>query len=510
MKNQILEMKIPEIEVPEGKQILEGVCWLEVDPQFPLTEELDESGELKKAKLRGKFGQVDIPTANKRVYPRAVIAREFERMKNAVHEGMMYGELDHPGDGKTRMQRVSHLITGLQLEADGRMDGVLEFIPGTKNGDQALAIAKHGGKLGISSRGFGTTVPDGNGNDVVQEDYQLVTFDIVADPANAGAHPNFVMEDKERGPMKDLEQLKKECPELVEALQVETRNNVEVEARDHAREALRSEFEDKLKTEAEGLKEQAVEQAKNELLEDPAVAGAKLAMERIKDVVTPFVMSEDENEVLAEMKQKLADAESRVAKADETIKELRQENKELADVSKELGFHLHLERDLRDNERGEQIVEMLGDVKEYESLEVLKERVEEISQALSKDDSVREEYQRKVDGLEAKVAKLKEERDQALAIGKKFGITAYIEQKAAAHPHSAKLREHLKKGAPVSKANVDRLTEDYNKNHPVSNEYNLIREGMKKKKVESVPTVVENKKGGGDILGVPIEDLINL
>jgi len=500
MGNEHKEIQIPEVTIPQGKQLLEDAYWLQIDPNSLLVE---GEGKSLKAKLKGKLGDTDIPTANKRVYPRTVIAREYNRLKEAIAQRTMYGELDHPGDGKTKLARVSHLVTELNLSSNGEQIGVIEFIPGTINGDQALAIARAGGMLGVSSRGFGTTVPDGKGNDVVQEDYQLVTFDLVADPAAANAHPAFVMEQKERDSKNmDLETLKKENPELVEALQSE--------ARDHAREALRAEFEGRLKEEAKTVKEEAVEQAVAKLLKDPEVAGAKTAMDRVKEIVAPFVVSEDENKVVGELKKKLADREQQIARQDGQLAQLKVENEELIDISKELGFHLFLERELKDNERSGQIVEMLGDVTEYESLEELQERVKEISEALSEDDKAVDEYEQRIVALEKENAKLSEERDKALEIGKQFGVRAYVERMVASHPQQALLRRFLNESAPQNKDDVNRLVEAFNASHPVSDEYARIRDGIERHKARSNPKLEfePSKRNHGEVLGVSMQELV--
>ena len=205
------EQEIQEVSIPAGAELLEDVCVLEFKP-----EDLHEGEEGKRPYLKGRFGWVDKATANKRLYPRTIMAREIGRISESMKGRQVFGELDHPGDGKTKLSRVSHFVTDVNITEDGEMVGTLEFIPGTINGDQALAIARAGGKLGVSSRGFGSVVSNPKGEDVVQEDYKLVTWDVVADPANAGAHPNFVVENKETSMYMDA--VRKENPELVEQI----------------------------------------------------------------------------------------------------------------------------------------------------------------------------------------------------------------------------------------------------------------------------------------------------
>jgi hypothetical protein len=492
---------IQEVEIPEGKELLEDVCLLEFKPG----DLCEEDG--KKPYLKGRLGLTDKATANKRRYPRKVMVREIARLAEDMKGHKVYGELGHPLEGKTDFTRVSHFVTEAEVTEDGEILGIIEFIPGTTNGDQALAIARAGGKLGVSSRGFGTVIPDGKGEDVVQEDYKLVTWDIVADTANAGAHPDFVVEHKEK-PNMDITKFKAETPEVVEALQAEDRETIESEARTHAREALREEFEERLREEAKTIREEAVEKARDALLEDPEVAGSATAIDRIKEVVAPFILKEDENVEMTKLRKQIGDLEQRIAEQDESLSEAREKVEELSGIAKELGYHLFLERELGDNDRAEQVIGMLGDVTEFDTLDSLKERVAEISEALSEDDRVVSEYEDRIAALEKENSKVVEERDRALSIGKQFGVRAYIERKITDNPRSSSLREYLDEAGPENKDDVDRMVEAFNAANPLSEEYNHIRKGLRMEDEDERQreVVVE----GRDVLGVPMTELVEL
>lgn len=502
------DREIHEVEAPVGTRLLEDTWELKYAPE-DLKEEGE--GENKRFRLRGEFGMVDVPTANRRVYPRKVISREFERLAEDVKKRSVYGELGHPKDGKTDYTRVSHLITDLNLGKDGKMIGELQFIPGTINGNQAIAIARFGGMMGVSSRGFGSTIPDSKGNDIVQEDYKLVTFDVVADPANANAHPSFVVEQKER--QMDVETLKKNNPDVVEAL----RKEIEADARDHAREALREEFDRKLREEAKEIREEAFDKARTELLRDPEVAGSSTAISKIKEIVTPFIVSEDENKEIAVLRKRLSDAERRVAASDDDLKQAREESGELAEIAKELGFHLFLEKEIGGNDRREQVMEMLGDVKAYKNLDNLKDRVAEILSALSEEDEVKEEYERRIKALEKENEKLSEERNKALKIGQQFGIRAYVERQVANHPRGSQLRSFISESGPETKDDVDRLVEGFNKSHSVSDEYSQIRRGIEKigkKGKNNMLSEHEDRSSrrtrGQEIFGVSMDEIVKM
>jgi hypothetical protein len=139
------------------------------------------------------------PNGNRRVYPRGILESAIQSTAQVVSEGRMLGELDHPDDAKIHLDKVSHKITKLDLDpTNGWVMGEAEVLQ-TPAGKILESLIKSGVKLGISSRGFGS-VKDRNGLNEVQEDFKLVTFDIVSDPSTPGAFPNAVYEHKEEQP----------------------------------------------------------------------------------------------------------------------------------------------------------------------------------------------------------------------------------------------------------------------------------------------------------------------
>jgi len=136
-------------------------------------------------RVEGVFQRSDVENANKRVYPRAIWEKELKesRIREAIDSRSMYGELDHPSDGKTSLKRVSHIITGLDLKEDGVVTGGAEIL-NTPNGQILRELFNSGTQVGISSRGSGSVQ-----NGRVQEDFKLTTFDFVARPSTPGAVP---------------------------------------------------------------------------------------------------------------------------------------------------------------------------------------------------------------------------------------------------------------------------------------------------------------------------------
>ena len=60
----------------------------------------------------------------------------------------------------------------------------------TPSGKVLKALLKSGVKLGISSRGLGSVSEGTGGTIMVEDDFQLICFDIVSEPSTPGAYLN--------------------------------------------------------------------------------------------------------------------------------------------------------------------------------------------------------------------------------------------------------------------------------------------------------------------------------
>ena len=156
----------------------------------------------KKTMLRGLFQHGGVRNGNGRVYPRPILEKEIQRNIEKIQKKQMLGELDHPTEGKIHLEKVSHCITELKMEPDGKVMGAVEVFDGsddeggTPKGRILGSLIRRGVQVGISSRGFGSVKQDGDVNEV-QDDFKLITFDIVADPSTPNAYPSAVYEHKE-------------------------------------------------------------------------------------------------------------------------------------------------------------------------------------------------------------------------------------------------------------------------------------------------------------------------
>jgi hypothetical protein len=148
--------------------------------------------------VEGVFQAADLKNANGRIYPKSLWEKVLrnEDINRAVNERRMFGELDHPMDGKWRLANASHIVTSMTFnEATGQVMGRAEILD-TPNGKILQELFNAGATVGISSRGSGSVKQTPAGL-VVQEDFKLETYDFVANPSTIGAYPQLVREEVE-------------------------------------------------------------------------------------------------------------------------------------------------------------------------------------------------------------------------------------------------------------------------------------------------------------------------
>jgi len=140
-------------------------------------------------KIKGIFGRCNEKNNNGRIYPTAVLEGQLSKVQPMINERRLCGELDHPQNDTVKLSNASHLITKLEMKGN-ELVGEAEIL-NTPAGLTAKALVEGGVKIGISSRGMGTLSEDANGQKIVNEDFRLVTFDLVADPSTRGAFPGL-------------------------------------------------------------------------------------------------------------------------------------------------------------------------------------------------------------------------------------------------------------------------------------------------------------------------------
>ncbi len=137
----------------------------------------------------------DTPNKNGRIYPEKLLKREMDKYKTVIEKGSALNELNHPSSSLIDLDRVSHTITETWWDGKILMGKIkLLLSPGWKKsgivstkGDQAAMLLMNGVTLGISSRGVGSLKSE-KGQNIVQEDFELVCFDLVSSPSTPGAY----------------------------------------------------------------------------------------------------------------------------------------------------------------------------------------------------------------------------------------------------------------------------------------------------------------------------------
>lgn len=348
-----------------------------------LHEESKKAGALI---IEGEFGRCDVPTQNKRLYSRRLTEREVRKLtENEIASNGLYGELDHPSDGKTKFQRVSHRIVGLRIEGDGRVVGKARVL-NTPNGRIIKAIVEDGGSLGVSSRGFGSVTQRQDGVQEVGEDFRLKTYDIVVDPAMKTARPDLTYE----AMMEDVDwvnELKDEFPEVLDALREDVRDkeadtakksaaDLVDEAVKAAENRVRAEMTEKfgknLQEQLTTLRGEVAEELKEQFSQDPRNGGAVAILERVAEVVSAFNPDPDSKAVKDALKAK-----------DRKIAKLTKSEEDWRGTARDLGFKLCLEREVGGHPAAKSIKSALGNMSQFKTLEDLKETIGKLKEDLS-------------------------------------------------------------------------------------------------------------------------------
>jgi len=139
---------------------------------------------VKKVMMKGVLQKADTLNQNGRIYPAHVLEREVRNYQKFIIENRALGELDHPDSSVVNLKNVSHIIREAHLES-GTVVGTVEVLD-TPSGKILQSLVESGIKLGISSRGVGSTRKQGDYY-VVQDDFQLICWDYVSEPSTPGA-----------------------------------------------------------------------------------------------------------------------------------------------------------------------------------------------------------------------------------------------------------------------------------------------------------------------------------
>lgn len=140
-----------------------------------------------------------VKNKNGRIYPKDILTQQVNDYQNLIDMNSAVSEADHPDSSIISLHNISHMITKMwwgKNEFENVLYGQLKLIVSrgyieigvvSVVGDKILLYLENGVKLGISSRGVGT-LKEVNGENLVQNDFELIGFDLVSSPSTPGAY----------------------------------------------------------------------------------------------------------------------------------------------------------------------------------------------------------------------------------------------------------------------------------------------------------------------------------
>jgi len=161
--------------------------------------------------ITGKLQEGGILNGNQRMYPPDIMEREVNKYTEMVKDNRALGELDHPESSIINLANVSHMVIDIWMEGPSVM-GKCKVLD-TPSGQILRSLVDAGVKIGISSRGMGS-VKEHQGKTIVEDDFQLICFDIVSEPST----PNAFMSLTENKLMNEQVQKKNKIIDLVNSI----------------------------------------------------------------------------------------------------------------------------------------------------------------------------------------------------------------------------------------------------------------------------------------------------
>lgn len=140
-----------------------------------------------------------VKNKNGRIYPKEILMRQVDAYQELVRTNSAVSEANHPDNTIISLGNISHLITkmwwGKGIDENvlyGQLKlivtrGYINYGVASVIGDEILLYLENKIRIGISSRGVGS-LKEINGENLVQDDFELVGFDLVSTPSTPGAY----------------------------------------------------------------------------------------------------------------------------------------------------------------------------------------------------------------------------------------------------------------------------------------------------------------------------------
>lgn len=138
-----------------------------------------------KVRLTGIIQRANQRNKNGRVYPKQILQRQMQRLEPLIKKRALTGQLDHPESSIITLQKVCMILTQYWWKGD-QLYGTIQLTSNSPGQNVKRLILKDNVTVGISSRGMGSTRTTEQGQ-MIQDDFQLITFDVVSQPSTIGA-----------------------------------------------------------------------------------------------------------------------------------------------------------------------------------------------------------------------------------------------------------------------------------------------------------------------------------
>lgn len=430
-------------------------------------------------------------------------------------------------DGKTKLTRVSHILTDLHIEGN-EVVGAAEILD-TPNGRILKAIYQAGAQPGVSSRGFGSTKSRADGIDEVQDDFNLHTFDFVADPATKTAYPAVFTEELEKIPADGdtsltMETLERDFGGLVEEIRRESASEKIGQETDR----LKDQFAEQLIVAVEQAHENAYRQAVEELAEAEGLEESEARVVSLEPVAVgsnvlniPVVDDENDDSAVEELEAKFSEAEAKLEK--------------MAEQVKRSNFRYHAEKCIHEMELDrDKAWEALGDVAVFDELHEINDYLFAHWDELKTEDEVDPEETVETD---TEIVRLKEALEladeraeiaeselkkahrralEAVEIAESLQVQNYVERKISGHQYANRIRRLCENVGSIE--DVDRVVENFTVIRPYDDdEAEKIRARVSRGRERCLEEEIsgnQNRRNGRDNvlspLGVSIEEFETL
>lgn len=177
----------------------DGYVSLDMKENRLIKESLDNGGNLNDLPnpfvVSAVFQKFGVQNANGRIYPENILKREVEKYQQAIRERRAYGEANHPESSSIDISRIAMNIIELHWQGRtlvGKMEipiseGFRKYGIVSTCADTVAQWLVSGLKIGVSSRGLGS-VKQEFGKLIVNDDFEIVCWDVVSQPSTPGAY----------------------------------------------------------------------------------------------------------------------------------------------------------------------------------------------------------------------------------------------------------------------------------------------------------------------------------